>query len=251
MPHATFDRPTSRATDPPPPPVEPPEDDDGKGDGRAWVTAATYWQPMDAQMARIRLESEGIACMLLDENLVAMQWLYANAVGGIKLQVPAGELTRARKALAGDDQADVLPYESGEDLRAIAMFHDAGEAQLAASALEGREIRAHVRADAAPWDDADDFERFSLVVDGSDVAIAIEFLRTTPARTKLIDVSDGDAHAIDNEPAVPHCPACNSLNVRRRFATRRSAALAILLLGFPIPFVSRQWTCDACGHDWQ
>ncbi|HEV7297850.1 MAG TPA: hypothetical protein VGN72_00675 [Tepidisphaeraceae bacterium] len=214
-------------------------------------------------MARIKLESEGIDCLLLDENLVATQWLYANAVGGIKVQVPAADSDRARQALerpgplAGG--ADVLPYSSEPQPTPIAMFQDGGEAQLAATALEGRGIQVHVRADAPVGDAADFFERFSLVVDARDAEQAIAFLRTTPARSKLIardDVDDevddaaGDGQ-LDYAPNVPQCPACGSSNVRRRFMTRRSAALSILLLGFPIPFLTRQWTCSDCAHDWR
>ena len=37
--------------------------------------------------------------MVGDENLVRVDWLLSNAVGGVKLMVPAGELERARAAL--------------------------------------------------------------------------------------------------------------------------------------------------------
>ena len=72
----------------------------GSGDG-PWVTVATFWQAPSAHIARLRLESAGIDCAILDENLVATDWLYANAVGGIKLQVPTTDADRAVELLSG------------------------------------------------------------------------------------------------------------------------------------------------------
>ncbi len=84
--------------------IDPPQDDIGRGDDdrdpSRWMTVATFWQPTEAHLARLKLESEEIDCVLIDENLVAMDWLYANAVGGIKLRVPESELLRARQILA-------------------------------------------------------------------------------------------------------------------------------------------------------
>ena len=54
---------------------------------------------MEAHLARLRLEARDVPCFLLDENLIAMNWLYANAAGGIKLQVPETDALRAAKIL--------------------------------------------------------------------------------------------------------------------------------------------------------
>src|SRR5215216_1239561 len=70
-------------------------DDDGDRDGGSedavngpWETVATFWDPPQAHVARLRLEHADLPCVLLDENLIATDWFFANAVGGIKLQVP-------------------------------------------------------------------------------------------------------------------------------------------------------------------
>jgi hypothetical protein len=81
------------------------DDQDGNGGGdhndpSNWITIATFWQPTEAHIARLKLESEEIDCLLIDENLVATDWLYANAVGGIKLRVPEAEAGRAITILA-------------------------------------------------------------------------------------------------------------------------------------------------------
>lgn len=63
------------------------------------VTVASYNLHVDAIMARSRLDSEGIESMLLDENIVRMDWFYANLVGGIKLQVRPEDAPAAREIL--------------------------------------------------------------------------------------------------------------------------------------------------------
>lgn len=87
------------------PPDIPFDDEGGGGDDeddqgpRRWITVATFWQPTHAHIARLKLESEEIDCLMVDENLVATDWLYANAVGGIKLQVPEEYADIAREIL--------------------------------------------------------------------------------------------------------------------------------------------------------
>lgn len=82
--------------------VDPPVDDGGDDDRAPdrWVTAATFWTAPETHLARLKLESEDIECQIVDENIVAVDFLYAPAVGGIKILVPESELERARALLA-------------------------------------------------------------------------------------------------------------------------------------------------------
>ncbi len=50
-------------------------------------TVAIFDTPMTAELARLRLETEGIEAFLIDTETVAMAWHFGQAVGGIKLQV--------------------------------------------------------------------------------------------------------------------------------------------------------------------
>jgi hypothetical protein len=91
------------------------DEDDCGGDGDSngpWETVATFWQPPHAHVARIRLEQADIPCVLLDENLIATDWFFANAIGGIKLKVPSTDAVRARQLLSPPD----APPESDEPL---------------------------------------------------------------------------------------------------------------------------------------
>ena len=51
------------------------------------VTVASFDEPYEAHIARMRLESEGIKCFLGGENFVATYWLLSRVEGGIKLKV--------------------------------------------------------------------------------------------------------------------------------------------------------------------
>jgi DNA-directed RNA polymerase subunit RPC12/RpoP len=73
-------------------------------------TIATYSFPYEAQIARAKLDSEGIPAFVADEQTINMQWLYSNALGGVRLQVPP---QFARKA------ADILAKDHSEELEEL------------------------------------------------------------------------------------------------------------------------------------
>ena len=53
----------------------------------------------EAELARGRLESEGIPSFLRDNHIVEANWMLSNAVGGVKLAVRANDVGRAREIL--------------------------------------------------------------------------------------------------------------------------------------------------------
>ncbi|MCL6614978.1 MAG: DUF2007 domain-containing protein [Firmicutes bacterium] len=63
------------------------------------VLVKSFLWPFEANMAKSRLEADGITCFLFDEEIVTANWLYSTAVGGVKLFVKAGDLERAREIL--------------------------------------------------------------------------------------------------------------------------------------------------------
>src|SRR5688572_15021236 len=64
-----------------------------------FVTVATFSHSIEAHVARIKLESEGIFCVLADENAVNANWLYSNLLGGVKLRVRTSDVARAKELL--------------------------------------------------------------------------------------------------------------------------------------------------------
>jgi hypothetical protein len=63
--------------------------------GKRLVTIATFDQAAQARLAKNVLDEAGIPAAIGDENLVAMDWLLSNAVGGVKVQVWEEDADRA------------------------------------------------------------------------------------------------------------------------------------------------------------
>lgn len=76
------------------------------------VTVAHYSLAYEAHLGKTRLESEGIPAFIADEHTVNMQWLYSNALGGVKLQVPPSFADRAL-AVLNEDRA--IPLDVNEE----------------------------------------------------------------------------------------------------------------------------------------
>lgn len=77
------------------------------------VTIATFSYPTEAWIPKTRLEAEGIWSFVADADTVMMNWLYSNAIGGVKLQVRAEDVDRAVEILHSeppDITADVAAY---------------------------------------------------------------------------------------------------------------------------------------------
>jgi hypothetical protein len=64
-----------------------------------YVTILTFTYPHDAFIIKGRLEAEGIDCFLKDELTVQVDNFYANALGGVKLQVKESDSERASEIL--------------------------------------------------------------------------------------------------------------------------------------------------------
>ena len=84
------------------------------------VTVGTYWDPVEARLARIHLEAAGIRSVLQNEHSVTMNWLeFANASQGVQLQVDAADVDAAmeeleRKWSESDEIAD--EWDTSEEI---------------------------------------------------------------------------------------------------------------------------------------
>lgn len=146
------------------------------------ITIASYSQTYEAHIARSFLESHGVEGFIADEHLVSANWLYSNAIGGVRLQVRTRDVKAAQALLASHERA------LAED---------------------------------------------SLDIDWGEV-----------------DPSWSD-EVREESDSVYSCPQCRCSDVYYEAFSRRLIFLSILLLGIPLPFLSRTWICDRCGHRWK
>ncbi len=51
------------------------------------ITIANFTLPVEANLAKAKLESDGIQSFVIDEHTVGMDFAYSQALGGVKLQV--------------------------------------------------------------------------------------------------------------------------------------------------------------------
>lgn len=74
-----------------------------------FVTVGTFWNPWPAWMLRNKLADGGVDAFVHDEFAVTMNWLYANAMRGVKVQVPLEQVEKAQAILDRDDSSVLLP----------------------------------------------------------------------------------------------------------------------------------------------
>jgi hypothetical protein len=131
------------------------------------VTVGTYTFPWEAQVARGRLEAEGIAALIADEHTIRMVALNS-AIGGIQVRVREDEAGRAVEVLrrhtplpeiylvpdpgpaaaSHPAAAPVAPLDV--PLVTAARFHTVWEAHLARTLLESEGIPACVLEERLP-----------------------------------------------------------------------------------------------------
>jgi hypothetical protein len=68
---------------------------------RDLLTIRQYRDLPEALLAKSVLESAGIECFLGDDNLIRMDWLWSNLLGGIKLRVRQEDALVASRLLEG------------------------------------------------------------------------------------------------------------------------------------------------------
>jgi hypothetical protein len=78
------------------------------------MTIRQYGDPTEALVARGALESAGIPCSLRDENIVRMNWLWSNLIGGIRLEVAESDVSAA-EAVLSQPIPPTIPVEGEPD----------------------------------------------------------------------------------------------------------------------------------------
>ena len=74
---------------------------DGSVDAMDLVTIATFPDLPEAELAKERLENEGIRAFVLHENTAGVMPFLGGSSGGIAVQVGTADVERAREVLGG------------------------------------------------------------------------------------------------------------------------------------------------------
>lgn len=64
-----------------------------------FITVDTYTSPWDAHIAKGLLESEGIPVFIAHENHIWANWVFSQALGGVKVQVLPENVENAKEIL--------------------------------------------------------------------------------------------------------------------------------------------------------
>jgi hypothetical protein len=73
------------------------------------VNIATFSFPHEARLAKAQLDAFGIPAFLVDEHTINGLWIWSNAIGGVRLQVPAELVEQAQSVLAEPTEMEPIP----------------------------------------------------------------------------------------------------------------------------------------------
>lgn len=82
---------------------------------RDLVTVRSFWNLLEAQLAKGLLDAAGIETFLFDDNMVRMDWFNANALGGVKLRVDASNAEAANRILDESASESARPDDAAFD----------------------------------------------------------------------------------------------------------------------------------------
>ncbi|MCD9032611.1 DUF2007 domain-containing protein [Luteimonas sp. Y-2-2-4F] len=99
------------------------------------VVVASFTDPIEAHLARGRLQAEGLDARLDDEHSNLANWEWRLAIGGAKLRVPAAQADRAREVLAALDAGAYALDEPGAPAAPDAPDRESLSSRLAWAAL--------------------------------------------------------------------------------------------------------------------
>ncbi len=87
------------------------------------VTISKYENSFDAEIAKGRLQSEGIKAFIHDSHMVNVNWMMSNAIGGVKLIVCRPDAEKAAEILG-------IEYQDSE-IKTWGFCPDCGSSKLA------------------------------------------------------------------------------------------------------------------------
>ena len=125
----------------------------------------------------------------------------------------------------------------------VASYSNEAEAELAVGRLGCDGIEAEVHR----------FSRYRAMGAGG-YQLKVESADLEAARRILSSIEreiDMDEYVDPGDTSYRRCPKCNSVNVTAGARPLGIVLASALLLGAPLFFVPRDWSCRKCGHAWR
>lgn len=101
------------------------------------VVFETYYNPIEANIIKSRLIDSGVQCFLSDENMITINPLYTQALGGIKLHLFEKDVNIARSILQDEDvqialgEATVnVPESQNDDIQSNQVCPNCGSSNV-------------------------------------------------------------------------------------------------------------------------
>lgn len=141
------------------------------------------------------------------------------------------------------------------DLVTIKTFDTYISAQILKARLEAEGIKCFLKDEQSVtmyWFWSNALGGVKLQVFDYDKQYAEKIITTIEQEALLHSETPGFWDEEDVEQLHPDnkiCIHCGSRNTRQNEYSKRSAAISILLLGFPLLFKSHKWHCFHCGED--
>jgi hypothetical protein len=82
------------------------------------VVYRTFYNPIEANIIKAKLEDAGFSCFLSDENLATIYPLFNQAIGGVKLNVFEKDIANVEELLADEVALEVPEMEREEQAAA-------------------------------------------------------------------------------------------------------------------------------------
>lgn len=125
----------------------------------------------------------------------------------------------------------------------VASYSNEAEAELAVGRLACDDIKAEVHR----------FSRYRAMGAGG-YLLKVESADLGKARRILGAIDrqiDMDEYVDPGDTSYRRCPKCKSANVTAGPRPLAVVLASALLLGVPLLFVPRDWSCRKCGHGWR
>lgn len=77
------------------------------------ITLSTFDNSFQAHLMKTKLEDAGIMVYIFDENIITLNPLFSNVVGGIKLKIHESDLGKAKEIV---ESVNNVPYTDEQDI---------------------------------------------------------------------------------------------------------------------------------------